>query len=296
MTQSSRKQSAKSSPWREPTVITAIIAGVFGALYIVLKSMFPEPARAPAPAPTPVTVAAPEASAVFDFSVTPVSARLTEIQRALAHRVADKPQIETRQRAITALVTLSGEQPPETYYAQAVEMLTRYVKDNISERRAPGDQVEVDPRGPTYRPLDIIAAIQGLQVIRRGRGESVKVLLGAVDFRQINLEKLDLEGFYFGHADFSGANLSDCQCRGADFRHARFRGTAIWGTTRQPADFRNANFLQADLAGSKWANVDFTGSNIETAVGHQQVELLADWRGLTSEQLALFPKAGKPAN
>lgn len=271
---------ASDRPWLHPMVIAAVVAGVFGLLTIVLRSQFPESPRSSASAPTIATLPEP-AAATFDFAVVPVSARLAEIQRGLSHRVAGKPDIQTRRRAITALVTTSGEQPPETYYAQAIELLTQYVKDNVDERRGPGEQVEVDGRVPTYRPLDIVAAIEGLQIIRRGSGERVKVSLGAVDFHQINLEELDLESFYFGHADFSKANLSDCRCRLTDFRHAVFRGTAVWGKTEgKPADFREANFLQADLTGSKWANVDFTGSNIEKAIGHERVEVQVQLRGV----------------
>lgn len=257
-------------------LITAVLAGVFGLLNTLIETRAPSPKEAPA-------------DSAIDITKGPASARLAEMQRALAHRVAGKPDIETRQRAITALVTMSGEQPPETYYAQAIDMLTQYVKDNIEERRAPGEQVEVDARIPAYRPLDIVAAMKGLQVIRRAAGERVRVSLEAVNFRQINLEKLDLEGFYFGHADFTNAILSDCRCRGADFRHARLRGTAVWGTIEsRPADFREANFLQTDLSGSKWANVDFSRSNIERAVGHRQVALFADAHGLTDAQQAMF--------
>lgn len=271
---------------RNPSVVAALVAavaaGVFALLEVVIKPDFWTEWRK---AMSGGEAAAP--ATAFDLKSGPVSARLAEMQRALAHRVAGKPDLETRRRAITALVTLSGEAPPDAYYAQAIGMLTQYVRDNIAERRGPGEEVDVDRRVPTYRPRDIIAALEGLQAIRRAGPERAQVALDGVDFRQINLEKLDLEGFYFAHADFTSANLSDCRCRGADFRHARLRGTAIWGTTA-PADFRDVNFLAADLSGSRWANVDFAGSNIEQATGLGQLGLLADARGLTPAQRAKF--------
>ena len=298
--QNAANKKEQATALRHPAVIaaliTAVAAGVFGLLSIIIEPEFWADWRRTihkddvAEQPVLPSTQPPPAETRFDFGKGSWSNRLTEIQRALRHRVAGKPDVDTRRRAITALVTLSGEHPPEIYYRQATELLIEYVRDNIEERRAPGEQVIVDPRPPVpvYRPLDIIDALQGLQDIRRASGERVQVAVGGIDFQQISLSKLDFEGFYFGHADFSHAHLSDCSCRSADFRHARFQGAATWGRLGPPADFRDTNFQEADLAGSKWVNVDFEGSNIEEAKGHRQVADFRNINGLTEVQRALF--------
>jgi hypothetical protein len=280
-------ESKTSESWlRHPTVIAAIVAGIFGLVTIILKPEYWRAWWEFLRAASEQSTAPASRSALH---LGPVSARLGEIRRTLASRVDGKPDIDARMRALTELVTISGEQPPEAYFKQAAEMLAGYVKDNIDERRAPGPRVEVDPRPPgVFRPADIIIAIEGLQAVRRASQGRVEASLAGVDFHRINLSDLDFEQFDFSHADFSHAFLSNCRCRGASFAHAKFIGTAIWGTHERPAEFRDVRFDGADLTGSKWANVDFSGSNIEKATGHAQRGLLADARGLTPEQRALF--------
>jgi hypothetical protein len=305
-----KKQNSNGSPGKIPllrnpavvaALVTAVVAGLFGLLTTVINPDFlarwwdllrkrdtvENVTRLPE---SNQDTGTQQVTTNFDFGPGPLSARLNEIRRALVHRVNNEPDIVTRRSAITALVTISSENPPEFYFAEAVEMLVEYVRDNIDERRGPGEQVEVDKRPPQkYRPRDIIDAMEALQEIRRASADRVEVKLGSVDFHQINLSGLDLEGFYFGHADFSYSSLSNCRCRGADFRHARFFGTNIWGTLASaPADFREANFLKAELTHSRWANVDFAGSNIEKAVGHRQARVW-DEHGMTPAQRKLFP-------
>jgi hypothetical protein len=299
-----RAAAAESQPLlRHPGIVTAVAAGVFGLLAIIIKPDFwkawwefaggygqqtTQVSKPPTPATAAPASTQPPAEPLQLFG-GPVSVRLRELQRALAHEVGGKPDIDMRMRALIELVTISGEQPPDPYFQQAGSLLVRYVKQNIDDRRGPGPQVEVDPRPPnTYRPVDIIMAIEGLQAVRRASGGRVEVSLAGVDFHQINLSDMDLEEFILSHADFSYAMLTNCRCRGADFRHAKFIGTAIWGSRDRPADFSGVKFDGADLTGSKWANVNFSGSNIEKAVGHRQRGLLEDAHGLTPEQSAMF--------
>jgi hypothetical protein len=93
-----------------------------------------------------------------------------------------------------------------------------------------------------------------------------------------------MAGLYFNFSSFEHALLG-CRCNGATFEHANLRNVAVWN-----ADFSGVNFGQADIAGSKWASVNFTGSNIEKAVNHAHVVLMANPIGLTGYQQEVFSK------
>jgi hypothetical protein len=273
------RDETQRSFWRHPAVVAAvaaaIISGLFGLASEILQPGFWMQFKE--------TVLDRERR--LDFDVERESVFFARVFDALERRTGSAPDIPARLKAITALRFRTAETPSQAYYPQAVEYLVSYVNRNVEERRRPGERVEVDERGPdVYRPADIIAAIEALQIIRRASGESLPVSLNGIDFHQINLAGLDMEGFQFAHADFGFAFLSKCRCRGADFQHAKFRGAAIWN-----ADFREANFRRAQLAGSKWANVDFSGSNLEEADGLGQLAFFADAKGLTAAQRVKLP-------
>lgn len=284
------------SIWRHPAVVSALIVGVFGIITVIINPGFWLDFRSLFFGPQHPVNTAPKRRPYIENGSA--STQITQIMRALEHRLGSQPDIDTRREAIAALLLMADEKPSTALLNKAADILITYVRKNIDERRAPGKDVKVYKPDkpdtlPVFRPKDIIDALEALREIRRASGDTITIRIGAVDFHQINLRNLNLEGFYFGHANFSNGILSDCHCRGADFRHAKFHGTATWGTkvNEKPADFREVNFLEADLSGSKWANVDFTGSNIQSAVGHGQVGLMKDHHGLTTSQLALFPMA-----
>lgn len=194
---------------RNPAVVAALIgatvAGIFGIIQIVISpGYFNRHGDARTERP-------------IDIDSGSVATRLGNIRTALKARKAEAADIDVRRNAIIHLVAMSTEQPPEQYYNTAIGILVEYVKSNIDARRGPFDQVEVDDREPeTYRPADIIDALEALRTIRRAGGNRHRVELGGTDFHRIILSKLDLESFYFGHADFTDASLSDCLCRGAE--------------------------------------------------------------------------------
>lgn len=220
-------------------------------------------------------------------------ARKARIRDGLMREHDGRPDLSARTRAIDEARALSGMHLADDDIADLVEQLTTYIRDSIEKRWTPtltqtGGKPDPNP------PEDIAAALKALQHLRGASGGRVHVNLGGIRFSRMNLEDLDLTGFYFGHSWFDDANLSNCVCDGADFRHAHFPGSATWGTRRKgdwPANFRNTRFERADLAGSKWAFVDFHGSNIEEATGHESVAVFCDILGLTDEQKALFERA-----
>lgn len=282
------KATDNESIWRNPAVISALIGGSFLIFTVIIKPDFWRGWLGPNEKSQ--NNSGPVSEDSLKLENEEMSTRIIKLMRALEKKTGDEPDCSTRQKAIAALVLMGDENASDVFHKKAVDILVEYVRKNIDERRKPGNCVEKDPPGPPFRPKDIILALKALREFRRFSKEKIPIRLGGIDFRQINLARLDLEGFYFAHADFSYGILSDCLCRGADFRHAKFYGTAIWGTkaNEKTADFQEANFLKADLSMSKWANVYFTGSNIELAVGHEQVGLMADYHGLTPLQRKLF--------
>ncbi|MEM8837057.1 MAG: caspase family protein [Pseudomonadota bacterium] len=202
------------------------------------------------------------------------------------------PNIDKRLDAIVLIKSMVDRKPPDHIRRDAIDILTSYIRNNVDERRGPGEQVEFNEKIPEkhYRPADIVKALEALQLLRSA-GSPLEVNLGSIDFSKMGLYALDFEGFYFGHANFTDAALSDCKCLSADFRHAIFHNTATWGT-RKPAvaNFRKTRFERADLRASKWANVDFTGSNIEKSVGHEGVAYFKDIKGLSEQQWTYFSR------
>ena len=262
--ESATAPTAKTSPWRVPSVVAAIavalITGVFGTVQVIIPYVVSM--RNPE-APTSATVD-------FTFSTDSIPALMQDVRRALTERPAEVP-IEARMRAISALAGVAETGATPAFFSEAARILVKYLEEIADNRRHVVDDFST-PYGPdrtVTRPHDVIEALIALDVLRDAAPAPLPVKIGSIDFSFMDLSRLDLSGFDAGHGTFRNAFLSACDCRDAIFDHADLRGAVIWSS--QTSQFQNTTFVNANVQGSKWANVDLTGSNLSGVRGIPEV-------------------------
>ncbi|WP_417567795.1 pentapeptide repeat-containing protein [Marinobacter sp.] len=276
---SSRNQQDGANPerkptiWQNPGVVAAIMASFIGGVFGVIQVIIPlveEWGREGNGA---------EAIASTEIATNPIEL-IVQADRMLAN--IETP-INLRIDLIRALKQGSGEGASPGYHEDAVDILVRYLRQAVGERRHAkddfglpylrkdeyGNQFEPDPR--MSRPLSIVAALEALDTIRDAAPTPVEVRIGNIDFSYMNLSSLDLSDFNAGHSSFKSAFLSGCECRGTNFNNGDLRGLVVWG--EEQSRFDGAKFSNTKLGGSKWANVNLTGVDLSRAIGRPAVWL-----------------------
>jgi len=192
-------------------------------------------------------------------------------------------ELATRLSGIHTLQVIgtSSGQNSRTNQQLIIDILQRFIRQNIAYRKAVGTGIQED-RG-TFRADDIIDSIKALQAIRRASGATLNIDLSNIDFDHVNLVGLDLEGFNFNYSRFQYAFLSGSKMAGASFDFADLSYAAIWN-----ADMSKSTFNGAILQDTKFANVDLFGSTIEQASVRSVALFGVD--GLTPQQFAAFPR------
>lgn len=208
--------------------------------------------------------------------------------RQILDRESPGNQLFDQIDAISRLKAMVNEDRSNDSLQQAKEILTKYIKKNISNRKIESEDISFDPRGAgVFQPRDIILAFETLADIRDFSDGEIRIQLIDIDFSRINFAVsygIDMRFFELNYSNFNHAFLSGCRCSNANFGFARLTNVAVWN-----ADFSNAIFDRATLAGSKWANVEFDGSNIETANDPGNIRLLDGPKGLRPDQQNVLP-------
>lgn len=278
------KPERKPTIWQNPAVVAAIMASFIGGVFGVIQVIIPlaeewtrETSGAEALVPT-------------EIATDPIDL-VVQAGRMLANT---ETPINLRIDLIRALKQGSGEGAPPGYHKDAVDILVRYLRQAVDERRhvkddfglpylrkdKDGNQFEPTPR--VSKPLSIIAALEALDTIRDAAPAPVEVRIENIDFSYMNLALLDLSGFNASHSSFEWAFLSGCDCRGTNFNNGDLRGLVVWD--EKQSRFDGAKFINTRLDGSKWANVNLTGVDLSRAIGRP-----AAWLDIEPEEIqALF--------
>lgn len=266
--------------WQNPAVVAAIMAALIGGVFGVIQVIIPlldgwirdnNGQEEPSPLkiatdPREVTV---QASRMLGNTDTPINQRI-ELIRALKQG--------------------AGEGAPTGYHKDAINILIRYLRQAVGERRhvkdkfglpylrkdIDGHQYEPDPR--LSRPLSIIAALEALDTIRDAAPAPVEVKISNINFSYMNLASLDLSGFNASHSIFLSGFLSGCDCRGTNFNNGDLRGVVVW--TEEQSQFDRAQFNNTQLDRSKWANVSLTDVDLTRAIGRPAV-----WQDIEPEDI-----------
>ncbi|MCR8915518.1 pentapeptide repeat-containing protein [Marinobacter panjinensis] len=267
------KPERKPTIWQNPAVVAAIMASLIGGVFGVIQVIIPLAQQWGREDNGAGTVVSTEIA-------TDPRELIVQADRMLANT---ETPINLRIDLIRALKQGSGEGAPPGYHEDAIDILVRYLRQAVGERRHAkddfglpylrkdeyGNQFEPDPR--MSRPLSIVAALEALDTIRDAAPTPVEVRIGNIDFSYMNLALLDLSNFNAGHSSFKSAFLSGCDCRGTNFNNGDLSGLVVWG--EKQARFDGATFSNTKLGGSKWANVNLTGVDLSRAIGRPAVWL-----------------------
>lgn len=203
---------------------------------------------------------------------------ITEAGLQLGAKKDKEIDLDTRLAGITTLRLLASLKAPIEYSEASKVLLETYVRLNLIARKNDSFGVEKD-RGIT-RPLDIVAAIDALQHIRKATGGNISVNLSRLDFTRMDLSYVDLEGFNLSFSKFNYARLGP-KLSHTNFDFANLSYAAIWN-----ADMSFASFHKTILLKSRLLNVDLAGTNIEEACNKNTTIFTVS--GLTQKQSSLF--------
>jgi len=259
--------------WRNPAVIAAVLTALIGGIFGVVEVIIPVVEQRMSAHNEPQTQLTTKIA-------TDPRELLVQADRLLAET---KTPLRLRIEIIRALKQGAGEGAPPGYHKDAIDILVRYLRRAVDERRhvkdefglpylrkdASGNLFEPDPR--MSKPLSIIAALEALATIRDAAPAPIEVRIENIDFSYMILDSLDLSGFNASHSSFESAFLSGCDCRGTNFNNADLRRVVVW--TEKQSQFDGAKFNNTRIDGSKWANVNLTGADLSRTIGRPAVWL-----------------------